>query len=360
LTAAEANAVRWDQGADPFYEVWYLIAVEPSTGDGLWIRYTLLNPLEHRAGAGATLWFGYTCRADPRRSIAITRTFPTGTFTASQGRFDLALGAVSEARRSEAEHRVSDASEPRPTASWRDLRLAGEIPSGPDTGGRSASWELTITPESHEVDRLMPAWLRAISDRRTALTIPYPRLTVDGEVTIDGQSFAVRGAGGHQAHHWGRARADAWDWAHCAHFEGDPTAVLEALAPVLPGGIRLTFLQLRLGDRVYRCDRLWDVARNRSAAGLGWWHFVAHDGATRIEADLTCAPERMLAFTYLSPSYAASRCWNTQIGDCLVRVFDSDGREQRSLRSRGRAAAEMHRSRRNELPYESWTAESTA
>jgi hypothetical protein len=348
LTPAEANAVRWDQGPSPFYEVWYLIAVEPSTGDGFWVRYTLLNPLSGRPETGATAWFGYTCRSDPTRSVAITQTCGTGSFAAPAGGMSLRFAAPS-----------GDRPDATPDCVWNERELSGAIAASPATGGHSASWTLRFTADAVVAHRLMPGWLRRFSDRRTALTIPYPRLVVDGEVTVDGRRIDLRGAAGHQAHHWGRARADAWDWAHCAHFEDDPDAVVEALAPHVAGGNRLTFVNLHLRDRVYRCERVGEVARNRSSSGLGWWRFVGNEAGTRIEAEFVVAPDLLLPFTYVAPSYGRSRCWNSQVADCLVRVIEN-GRESLVLRSRGKASAEMHRSRLEDLPYESWARESAS
>jgi len=75
------NRVRYDGKAARFYEVWYFIFNDRRSGDGYWIRYTLLNPLDKRPEAGAALWFAHTCRRDPSRSVAITRTFPPGDFS---------------------------------------------------------------------------------------------------------------------------------------------------------------------------------------------------------------------------------------------------------------------------------------
>lgn len=368
MTAAEAAAARWDQGPRPFYEVWYLIAVAPSSGDGLWIRYTLLNPLDDRAGAGATLWFGYTCRAEPTRSFAITSDFPRGRFRAPQGALDLRFGDLPDANTGQLAPRPGGAMGGASAALLHDGQMRGAIAPSAATGGHGAVWDLSFAGDAatgqldgearpgadREAHRLMPAWLRRFSDRRTALTIPYPRLHATGEVTVDGRRLDLDRAPGHLAHHWGRERAEAWDWAHCAHFDEDPDAVVEALAPLLAGGrLRLTFVNLHLRDRILRCERPAEVLRNRSSSGLGWWRFAAHEGRTRVEVELTVAPDLLLPFTYLSPSYQPSRCWNTQIADCQVRLFE-DGREIRALRSHGKASAEMHRSRCDQIPYESW------
>lgn len=343
MDRTEANRIRWDGGPEPFYEVWYAIFVDPATGDGYWVRYTLLNPRDDRAEAGATLWFAHTSRADPARSLAVTRHFPAGTFAAPAGSDELRLAAGEDGANA---------------AAWTRDHFSGAIADA----GRDVRWDLHFDdgPGDGEAHLLLPPALRRIGDRRAVLTIPRPRAAVSGRVSIDGRVVDLAAAPGHQAHHFGRERAAAWDWAHCAHFAEDDAAVVEALAPKLAGGrIKPTFLHLRTRDRAYLCDRPADLVRNRSAAGFGWWRFVGHHGGCRIEVHFACDPVRVLPFTYHSTSYAPSRCWNTQTADCLVRVVEDD-RTILTLRSHGLGSAEMHRSALGELPYEDWAARASA
>jgi hypothetical protein len=345
MTPHEANRVRWSGEPGPFYEVWYVIAVEPRSGDGLWIRYTLLNPTDAHPAAGATAWFAWTCRREPERSFAITRHFAPGSFVAAPGTGGLVLG--------EPESPSGSASEPAAAQPclWDDAGFSGAIASGE----HRVRWELRFGESSaQEAHLLMPPSLRRFTDRRAILTIPRPRLSLEGTVEIDGRAIEIAAAPGHQAHHYGRERAAGWDWAHCAHFEEDPSAVVEALAPQLGGGrVQPSFLHLHTAERVYRCEGAADLLRNRAAAGLGWWRFTGHEGGVRVVAEFSAATELVLPFTYHSTAYVESRCWNAQIADCLVRVFEGD-RPTRVLRCRGKAAAEMHRTALAELPYEAW------
>src|SRR5262249_17336913 len=125
MTPSEANRVRWSGQAGPFYEVWYVIAVEPSSGDGLWIRYTLLNPSDTHAEAAATAWFAWTCRGAPQRSFAITRHFAPGSFVAPPGAGDLVFGAPGSATGQPAD---PTALEP---CLWDDAGFSGAIAAGP-------------------------------------------------------------------------------------------------------------------------------------------------------------------------------------------------------------------------------------
>ena len=74
---ARPNELQW-QGGPGHYEVYYLTLTDPATGVGLWIRYTMVAPLE-RAGEQATcsLWFlAMDPRAGPPPTFARKATLP--------------------------------------------------------------------------------------------------------------------------------------------------------------------------------------------------------------------------------------------------------------------------------------------
>ena len=319
------NRVRFDGRAERFYEVWYFIFNDLASGDGFWIRYTLLNPLDSRPEAGAALWFAYTCKANPARSIAIQRAVG-GDFTAPPGEFTIRIGGATLEE--------------------------GALRGGLEADGHSASWELRYqaAPEPHYY---FGERLRRLTARRTSVTLPNPRILLSGQVSVDGRTIDVSAAPGHQAHHWGVERAPRWLWGHCCAFENEQ-AVLELLAPEGPGGITVTFLNLHTAEWSLRCDGIPSLLRNRSAAGLGFWRFTGYGGERRIVADISVNPEHVQRFVYTSPGYRSSECWNTQVGDCLVRVTRGSSTLEKVLWARGTAAAEIHDERPERIPYAAW------
>src|SRR6185295_5616372 len=105
-------------------------------------------------------------------------------------------------------------------------------------------------------------------------------------------------------------------------------------------------------------DGLSSIA-HRSIATLGAWRFEGLTPEHRIVADVSVDPRFVQRFVYVSPDYRNSECWNTQVGDCLVRVFSrrSAGDELLfALRSRGTTAAEIHDERPERIPYAVWSA----
>ena len=198
------NRVRFDGTARRFYEVWYFIFNDPASGDGFWIRYTLLNPLDEHPEAGAALWFAHTCRRDPDRSVAIRRNFAPGDFEARAGTAAVRIGG----------------------ATFEE----GGVRGGFESAGHSVSWDLRYEP-SPQPHYYFGDVLRRLSARRTSVTLPNPQIFLSGDVTIDGRPIHVARGPGHQAHHWGVERAPRWLWGHCCAFDDDPAAVLELLAP---------------------------------------------------------------------------------------------------------------------------------
>jgi len=327
------NRPRWDGTTPRFYEVWYFIFTDRATGDGVWIRYTVLNPLASDPAAGATLWLGYTCAADPDRNIAISRTYKLPDFAIAPGAFDLRIGE----------------------ATLREGALRGSF----EAEGRSVGWDLAYVPNVTPHYFFGPR-LRRLAERRSSATVPNPQIELAGTVRIDGRVLHVRGPG-HQAHHWGSERAPRWLWGHCSAFVEDDRAIVELLAPQLPGGATPTFVTLHTADGVTACTGGVGLLRNRASAGLGFWQFTGHRGRTRIVVDITVDPRRVQKFVYTSTRLRLSDCWNTQTADCLVRVYEGRHRHEalaRVLHARGTAAAEVHDERPERIAYPAWWKES--
>lgn len=327
------NRVRYDGQAERFYEVWYTIFADRLSGDGFWIRYTLLNPTDSHPQAGAALWFAHTCRSDPGRSLAIQRTFARGSFEAPTG---------------EARCRIGEG-----------LFEEGVFRGALEAEGHSVSWDLRYDP-APAPHYYFGSLLQRLSEARTSVTIPNPRILLSGRVVIDGRALEVDQAPGHQAHHWGVARAPRWIWGHCCAFE-DENAVIELLAPEGPGGVTLTFLNLYTPDQDYLCNGPDSLLFNRSACGLGFWRFEGYTGRHQVIAEISVDPKLVQKFVYHAPTYRASECWNTQVGDCLVRIYRgaSAGSQtlERVFRARGTAAAEVHDERPERIPYTAWRSE---
>lgn len=329
------NTPRWDGTRSKFYEVWYFIFTDRETGDGYWIRYTLLNPLDSHPAAGGTLWFGYTCRRNPDLNLAISKTFGASEIRVAQGALDLSIGP----------------------ATLREGALSGAF----GAYGKRVDWDLSYRPASNP-HYFFGGPLRALTQGRSSVTIPNPKIFLSGRLSVNGSTRTIRAAPGHQAHHWGTERAARWLWGHCCNFEEDEGAVVELLSAGVPGGLDLTFANLYASDCKIEASGVSDLFFNRARAGLGYWSFEAYQGPFKLLVDVQTDPRLVLKFVYTSPTYATSECWNTQIGDCLVRLYQRPSRLGRFklckvLRAYGCAAAEIHDVCLDNIPYPAWWAQ---
>ncbi|MGH7857698.1 MAG: hypothetical protein ACREQY_10250, partial [Candidatus Binatia bacterium] len=226
--------------------------------------------------------------------------------------------------------------------------------------GRHLEWDLRYET-SKEPHYFFEGWLRTLTESRNSVTLPNPRIVLEGRVGLDDQTLEIRGGVGHQAHHWGVRRAARWNWAHCCAFEGEE-AVLELLSGEGPGGVTPTFVKLYTPEGDFLCNDLASLPFNRCVSGLGFWRFEGSVARRRIVADILVAPRFVQRFVYVSPGYRTSECWNTQVGDCLVRIYEEgwmrSPRLVRVLRARGTAAAEIHDEEPERIPYPAWRSES--
>jgi hypothetical protein len=323
------NRVRFDGTSRRFYEVWYFIFNDSVSGDGFWIRYTLLNLLDDEPAAGGTLWFAFTDRRDRARSLALKRTFPRDSVGVVPGEFRVRIG---------------------------DAALEeGRVTGGFSADGRHVEWSLGYEPAA-EPHFYFGERLRRVTEARNSVTVPNPRIEIRGAVTIDGRRIEIARAIGHQAHHWGVAQSPRWIWGHCCDFEEDHRAVLELLSARGPARVTATFVNLYTKDRTLHCNGLRSLMLNRANAGLGFWRFEGVADQARVVVDVRVDPADVHGFVYTATDYCRSECWNTQVGDCLVRVYESGSREEPALvlRAHGRAAAEVHDADVTRIPYRLW------
>jgi hypothetical protein len=132
--------------------------------------------------------------------------------------------------------------------------------------------------------------------------------------------------------------------------------VLELLSARGPARVTATFVNLYTKDRTLHCNGLRSLMLNRANAGLGFWRFEGVADQARVVVDVRVDPADVHGFVYTATDYRRSECWNTQVGDCLVRVYESGSREEPALvlRAHGRAAAEVHDADVTRIPYRLW------
>jgi hypothetical protein len=294
-----ANALRWD-GSPGHYEVYYLSATDPESGVGLWIRYTMLAPLDRPAQCA--LWFIAMARDGLRYARKMTR--PIEDLTAQADPFHLTLAG----------------------ADLTDRGMAGAF--------GQVNWELSWEPSLPAVEHVHPL-IRRSGVAKTLLTLAHPDLAISGIVRFDGNRVTLDGARGGQAHLWGSKHAARWSWAHANDLRGldgapRPGAYVDGVSVYVPRfGRELgpsTPVVGRFGGRDFRSTDPIRVVRNASRFGLTTWRFEARDGARRLVGEVDAPRETLVGVTYRDPDGDPAYCYNSEVASMRLFVWDRTAR----------------------------------
>jgi hypothetical protein len=296
--AGDLNALRWDGGSG-HYEVYYLSATDRGSGTGLWIRYTMVAPLDGEATC--SLWF---MAMDPRDGTVVGRkhTRPATELSAAAEPFELRIGD-------------SVLTDHGMTGGFDDVR-----------------WDLRWNPGAAPAEHVHP-FLRRARIAKTILVLPHPAFGIEGTVEWDGRTLELEGARGGQAHLWGSKHAARWAWAHCNDFEGldgapRPDDWIDGVSVFVPRFGRevgpSSPVVGRVGGRDFRSTSPLRVTRNPSRFGLTSWHVEAADGDLVVTADVDAPRELLAGVTYHDPDGDLAYCYNSEAASMRVRVWERD------------------------------------
>jgi hypothetical protein len=307
------NTLRWN-GSPGHYEVHYLTTTDQQTGVGLWIRQTMLAPVDGEPTC--SIWFMATFPDAP--AVARKVTLPIADQTAQAEPFSLRTGACE----------------------LTDRGMRGEA--------EDARWELTWEP-GHGYEHVRPL-LQKAKIAKTILVLPHGDVRVHGTVTLPGgREIVLDGAHGGQAHLWGSKHSARWTWAHCGDFADadgapQPGTFLDGVSVFVPRFGRQIGPSTPVVGRILGEDFLatapLSVLLAPSTFGLTSWHFTVTAGARRLDCEVDAPRESLVGVTYTDPDGEQAWCYNSEVASMRVSVFDrSNGRWglRTTLSSRGRA-----------------------
>jgi len=289
------NALRWS-GRPGHAEVWYVTAIDPAQGLGVWLRYTILAPRE--GPATASLWAFVSERAEV---VAMARD----EYPISASRFF---------------------DDPGFAVSIGDARLdeqgaSGRVGQGPE----SISWDLEFGPAEHRFEHIDPRLYR-LGVTKSVVNSARLAMKVSGELRWGDRSVALCAVAGQQSHVYGRRPTDHYAWAHCNAFAEDPEAVFEGLsARVRSAGLRLPQAgPLLLAGSGYRFE-LRDPLRVFLVKGqqrYGAWSFEAQSDDQILVGRVEAPREGFVAVEYQDslggpPIY----CHNTLFAELELELY---------------------------------------
>ncbi len=297
----EPNALQWD-GRPGHYEVHYLTATDPATGVGVWIRYTILAPLQSGGEpASCALWF---LAMDPRAGRSPTwgrkASRPIGELRARSEPFELRIG----------------------DAALSERGAAGAVDD--------AAWELEWTPSARAYEHVHPI-LRRTGVAQTILVLPQPDLAISGTISFGGERLELAGARGAQAHLWGRKHASSWAWVHCNDFstaEGTPVpgAFIDAVSVTLPRLGRevgpSTPVVGRLDGEDFCSTTPLRVLRNASTYALTGWRFEAIAGRRKLIGEIDADRGLLAGVTYHDPDGELAYCYNSEVATMRLSIYE--------------------------------------
>ena len=280
---------RWD-GKPGHYEVFYVTTTDPGTGTGLWIRHTMLAPLDSEKSESS--WFLATFPDAP--PIARKHTAPT---------------------------------------------LEAECtPTGMRGAIDDVAWDLHWE-RGRSYQHVHPLLRRGIA--KTILELPNGDVAVHGTVRLPGgRELTLEGAHGGQAHLWGSKHALRWAWAHCGDFEDAPGTFIDGVSVFVPRfgreiGPSTPVVGRILGEDFAATSPL-QVIRAPSRFALTSWSFEVADGRRRLVGEVDAPRASLVGVTYTDPDGEQAYCYNSEVASMRLSVFDS-GALTRTLVSQGRA-----------------------
>jgi hypothetical protein len=296
-----ANALRWD-GKPGHYEVYYVSITDPASGMGLWIRYTMVAPLpETGEEATCSLWL---MAMDPAGGadgrLGRKRSWPASELHASEAPFELRV----------AESVLTDRGM---TGGFDDVRW-------------NLQWEATDHPYEHVHPLLQRARLA-----KTVLVLPHADLAVSGTVSLPGRELVLGGARGGQAHLWGSKHANRWAWVHCNDFRGSDGGprdgdFIDGVSVFVPRFGReigpSTPVVGRFGGEDLMSTGPVQVSRNPSHFALTSWQLEARDGSRKVLATVDAPRDTLVGVTYHDPDGDLAYCYNTEVANSRVQVWD--------------------------------------
>ncbi|MCS7287409.1 MAG: tocopherol cyclase family protein [Anaerolineae bacterium] len=302
LASEKDNRLRWDGSTPGFYEVYYIKANEPAQGIALWLRYTLLAPIQGRPVA--EVWGFFFDRNNPEKNLALKATYPWSEARAEPSPFRFAIGP----------------------STLTHASAQGEIVKE----GQRLRWDLHWDPNPTTVYLLPFQWMYKGPFPRTKVLSPNFNIRLNGVLEVNEQRYLLEKAPGQQAHLWGARHAERWIWGHCNVFAGDAPLVWEGLsAQVALGPIRLpmlTLFVLQMEDQMFFLNGLGSLVRNRSRGEVGTWWFIGRGPGIQLSGEAKVALEHIVGAIYTDPDGSQRWCHNTKVGDLTLTVKRLVGR----------------------------------
>lgn len=335
LFGAEApdNACRY-AGQPGHVESYFLRANHPARPLALWLKATVLAPLEGPAVAEA--WFIFF---DGEKGTTFahrqTEPFPDASF-AGVGAPELLARAAG----------LSLHLGPRGTARGRFAAPEG-------TATVDVAWERDPSPVGKPLSIYPYRLLRTGPFPKSKLLTPFPALRFSGRVLLPGGEVTLDGWHGMQGHNWGKEHAFEYAWGQCL-FPEDDVMVEGFSGRVRVAGRttpRMSALVVRKGARTFRFDTLFDTWRQAAEVTQDTWSLTLRsaDGEAHVQMDASGRP--MVCLGYGNPNGELSYCFNSKLAKVTLTVRPMDDASFTCVSAHGGALEFLRREADPRFPH---------
>lgn len=298
------------------YESWFLRANHPTRAEAFWIRYTIFAPEGRPEAAIGELWFIYSDQASGR-ILADKAELPISACFFAPDALDVRIGSAT--------------------------LKPGELQGGFSGRHHTLSWNLRYSGGGQPL-LFLPENLYATALPKAKAVTPRPLVSFSGELTVDGEVFAIEDWTGSENHNWGRKHTDTYAWGQVAGFDNAPDVFLEAITARLKLGPvwtpAMTILVLRDGDEEYRCNALLRAVQAKGSWRYFEWHFDTRMPGVRIHGRISAERSDFVGLTYYNPPGGSHTCLNSKIAACEL-TLERTGKPPRHFQTSNRAAFEI-------------------
>ena len=310
-TEARFPGVAADAG---HYESFFVKAVRPTGGQGVWIRHTV----HKRPGQDPTaaLWLT-VFDSDSLGPRAVKESFGADRLSAPDGAYI----------------RIGD-------AELGPGRATGQIAAA----GLEAAWSLRFDDPGKPFHHLPSARLYEASLPRTKFLSPYPSARFAGEVELGGERLEIAGWPGMIGHNWGSEHAERWVWIQAADLGGQPGSFLDlAAGRIKLGPVTTPWVAngvLRIDDDAHRLGGFGRVPSTKLHERPTVCEFRLSGDGVKVRGRVSSEPRNFVAWVYADPKGPEHHTLNCSIADLELEVERSGAPAER-LDLSGGAAYEL-------------------
>jgi hypothetical protein len=279
----------------PYYESRFIRANDASRAQALWMRSTLLLPT-----SGVPVADAWVMVFDPdgAGNRALKQPYPIDQSDYQYDTWSARIGATT----------------------IDDHAACGSV-----TGqGRSARWDLRITPGDEQPVRLLTDRGYKAKFPTAKTMVRHPLAGFDGFVELDDVRVQVDGWTGSVNHNWGRRHTPAYAFGQVCGFDEAPDASLEivtahaGLGPIsLPAA---TLFVLRHNGRELAVRSVLATRHTRGEYQPFSWSFGAGVDGVTLDGDITAEPGDVIGLTYTDTGGDSKYCYNSALATCRIRL----------------------------------------